>query len=691
MQTASESWGTDKKEGRPHVVRNSTSRRSLVSVFSGNSSRNASFKAIKTHKSTPSLSRTLSIGSKAHVTKLYNTGAITPSPYYLGSQQIAVHVTSNQQRFSAQQLKSYGSVETLSAKRSSTSGDSDMYLESTQRTRDRNTFKGVFDKVVGGFNDLLSNQGTPVNGTAQAGSKTMDISSPYNTRHVTHVGFDAHTGEFTGLPGEWHVLLKHSGITKKEQEQNPQAVIDAIEFYQETHARDDDAVWHKIPNGTVTSTSVSNDVTASLKEESNQQQQQQQQPSTRKTDGFASIGKSWRRLSKIATGDSKNKDATKSMVIKEGEEEEAPSTQRPLSQSNVQPVETSPMNDKETNNNNTTSESSPSTTTTTTTSKETTAATSSTSSPSVGVVKRRVGKEKNQGDDELMRNLKELCKNADPTKIYLDMVKIGQGASGGVYTARQLDNQEYPVAIKQMNLDQQPKKELIMNEIMVMKQSRHPNIVNFIDSYLWKGDLWVVMEYMEGGSLTDVVTCNMMTEGQIAAVCREVLKGLQHLHLSGVIHRDIKSDNVLLSSEGDIKLTDFGFCAQLNEGQSKRTTMVGTPYWMAPEVVTRKEYGPQVDIWSLGIMAIEMIEGEPPYLNENPLRALYLIATNGTPQLQSPESLSDIFRDFLSRCLAVDPEKRPSAAVMLEHDFLKTADPLCSLSPLIEAAKENSN
>lgn len=138
-----------------------------------------------------------------------------------------------------------------------------------------------------------------------------------------------------------------------------------------------------------------------------------------------------------------------------------------------------------------------------------------------------------------------------------------------------------------------------MNEIMVMKQSRHPNIVNFIDSYLWKGDLWVVMEYMEGGSLTDVVTCNMMTEGQIAAVCREVLKGLQHLHLSGVIHRDIKSDNVLLSSEGDIKLSkyilclcfypsnnpysiaDFGFCAQLNEGQSKRTTMVGTPYWVS--------------------------------------------------------------------------------------------------------------
>jgi len=128
--------------------------------------------------------------------------------------------------------------------------------------------------------------------------------------------------------------------------------------------------------------------------------------------------------------------------------------------------------------------------------------------------------------------------------------------SGGVFTACQVGT-NFSVAIKQMDLDKQPKKDLIINEIHVMQASRHINIINYVDSFLYKNELWVVMEYMEGGSLTDVVTANLMTEGQIAAVSREIALGLQHLHKHGVIHRDIKSGKVLLSLTGDVKLSMY--------------------------------------------------------------------------------------------------------------------------------------
>ncbi|XP_009320203.1 PREDICTED: serine/threonine-protein kinase PAK 1 [Pygoscelis adeliae] len=465
-----------------------------------------------------------------------------------------------------------------------------------------------------------------------------EISLPSDFEHTIHVGFDAVTGEFTGMPEQWARLLQTSNITKSEQKKNPQAVLDVLEFYNSKKISNSQKYMSFTDKSTEDYNSSN---TLNVKAVS-------------ETPAVPSVSED----------EDDEDDAAPPPVIAPRPEH----TKSIYTRSVIDPlppptrdVATSPISSPSEN---------------------------STTVPDMLVRNTEKQKKKpKMSDEEILEKLKIIVSVGDPKKKYTCFEKIGQGASGTVYTAMDVATGQ-EVAIKQMNLQQQPKKELIINEILVMRENKNPNIVNYLDSYLVGEELWVVMEYLAGGSLTDVVTETCMDEGQIAAVCRECLQALEFLHSNQVIHRDIKSDNILLGMDGSVKLTDFGFCAQITPEQSKRSTMVGTPYWMAPEVVTRKAYGPKVDIWSLGIMAIEMIEGEPPYLNENPLRALYLIATNGTPELQNPEKLSPIFRDFLNRCLEMDVEKRGSAKELLQHQFLKIAKPLSSLTPLIIAAKE---
>jgi len=198
------------------------------------------------------------------------------------------------------------------------------------------------------------------------------------------------------------------------------------------------------------------------------------------------------------------------------------------------------------------------------------------------------------------------------------------------------------------------------------------------------------MEYMDGGCLTDILEQFdelKMTEPQIAFVARETLKALSYIHSLHRIHRDIKSDNVLLTLSGQLKLADFGYAAQLTQKQQKRNTVVGTPYWMAPELIRGHDYGIKVDIWSLGIMVMETVEGEPPYMEFPPLRALFLITTKGIPPLKEPHKWSPEFNDFFSRCLDKDVEKRPDANTLLKHPFMTHAGEAADFSPLIKASK----
>eukprot|EP01103_Thecamoeba_quadrilineata_P003861 TRINITY_DN13599_c0_g1_i1.p1 TRINITY_DN13599_c0_g1~~TRINITY_DN13599_c0_g1_i1.p1 ORF type:complete len:507 (-),score=90.12 TRINITY_DN13599_c0_g1_i1:67-1587(-) len=277
---------------------------------------------------------------------------------------------------------------------------------------------------------------------------------------------------------------------------------------------------------------------------------------------------------------------------------------------------------------------------------------------------------------DLPVQIEDVINPEDPTTMFKGFNKIGEGAGGEVYVAIRTKTKE-KVAVKKIELRAATLK-LLTSELVIMKALTHPNIVQYIDSFIKDEQLWVVMEFIGAGCLTKVIEqfeTFPMKESHIAFCSNEIAEALKYLHHHNLIHRDLKSDNVLMSHDGSLKIADFGYAVRLTQTRNNRNTVVGTPYWMAPELIRGEDYGVKVDIWSLGILIIECLEGIPPFMDLPPLKALFQIATNGRPALKNPEKWSDDLKSFVLSSLEPLPADRPLSRDLLKHPFLQSRCP----------------
>ncbi|XP_051023271.1 serine/threonine-protein kinase 10 [Acomys russatus] len=291
------------------------------------------------------------------------------------------------------------------------------------------------------------------------------------------------------------------------------------------------------------------------------------------------------------------------------------------------------------------------------------------------------------------REYEHVRRDLDPNEVWEIVGELGDGAFGKVYKAKNKETGALAAA-KVIETKSEEELEDYIVEIEILATCDHPYIVKLLGAYYYDGKLWIMIEFCPGGAV-DAIMLELdrgLTEPQIQVVCRQMLEALNFLHSKRIIHRDLKAGNVLMTLEGDIRLADFGVSAKNLKTLQKRDSFIGTPYWMAPEVVlceTMKDapYDYKADIWSLGITLIEMAQIEPPHHELNPMRVLLKIAKSDPPTLLTPSKWSAEFRDFLKAALDKNPETRPTATQLLEHPFVSGVTSNKALRELVAEAK----
>jgi len=271
----------------------------------------------------------------------------------------------------------------------------------------------------------------------------------------------------------------------------------------------------------------------------------------------------------------------------------------------------------------------------------------------------------------------------NPKELYKTLKEEGKGGFGTVFKAvSKLEGEKDKiVAIKVMPHGNEKERKFNIAELSFLSFCKHPNIVKYYRSYKCDDELWAIMEYMEGGTLNQAVKNYSFQEGQVAYVAREMLRGIEYLHSENFVHRDLKSSNVMMTVKGQIKLIDFGLCVDISNGM--KASMVGSPFWMPPEMIQRKPHDYKVDIWSLGICLMECANGHAPN-SKNSTRAMFVAATEGYPDpFEKPKLWSKDFKDFLSLCLQMEPENRPTASQLLHHPWISTAESSKSMIKII--------